>query len=255
MRILVLIFCSFLFSCQSKLDKPYDEKMKSCLTNELANKAIVVKYEQQDGLSSEKDGIKYYVGYFNAEIKFVANYNNLYTAGQKYKIVKGIISFMKTENGWNCQSFDLSASTLIKIKDEGDNNTHISSSNSDLPNSAIDSSKEINSNNVLAQYLSNYGQEYSGFCNDAPIRIKLMWNKDKTMNGVFYFTNKQNQLYVLTGNNYTDGVLQLELFSDNKKQALGEFRKSLDANFINWNGVLTSTTSNITYNFTIKRPR
>ncbi len=47
---------------------------------------IIESYAQQDGLSREKDGIKYYEGYFNAEFKFVANHSN-FQPGKRYKIV------------------------------------------------------------------------------------------------------------------------------------------------------------------------
>jgi len=125
----VLFSGVFLFSCSN--NKPGDEKMRACLSKELSNKAIVVSFDQQDGLAREKDGIKYYEGYFNAEIKFIANLNQ-FKAGDKYKIIRGTVSFMKTENGWNCQSFDLSAANLVKIKEQGDPSTHINAGDNNL---------------------------------------------------------------------------------------------------------------------------
>jgi len=129
----ITAFCILICSCNffSK-DKPTDDKMKECLGNELANKAIIESYEQQDGLTREKDGVKYYEGYFNAEIKFIANSAN-YKAGEQYKIIKGTISFMKTENGWNCQSFDMSASNLVKIKEQGESSEHINARENAVP--------------------------------------------------------------------------------------------------------------------------
>ena len=76
---LLFIVFRFFTACNS-VNKPSAAIMKECLTNELSNKAIVESYDQQDGLLREKDGVKYYEGYFNAEIKFVANTNN-YKAG------------------------------------------------------------------------------------------------------------------------------------------------------------------------------
>jgi len=119
---LLFIVFRFFTACNS-VNKPSAAIMKECLTNELSNKAIVESYDQQDGLLREKDGVKYYEGYFNAEIKFVANTNN-YKAGQRYKIIKGTVSFMKTEKGWNCQEFDISATNIVKIKEQGETSEH-----------------------------------------------------------------------------------------------------------------------------------
>jgi hypothetical protein len=139
---MLICSCNFL----SK-DKPTDDKMKECLGNELANKAIIVSYEQQDGLTREKDGVKYYEGYFNAEIKFIANSAN-YKAGEQYKIIKGTISFMKTENGWNCQSFDMSASNLVKIKEQGESSDHINAKEDNLPKQVLNQDDPQNESSI-----------------------------------------------------------------------------------------------------------
>jgi hypothetical protein len=115
-KLLLLINITFLLSCNLLYDKPSNEKMKECLSNELLNKAIVEGFDQQDGLTREKDGVKYYEGYFNAEIKFIANTSS-FSVGERYKIIKGTLSFMKTEKGWNCQQFDFSSSNFVKIND------------------------------------------------------------------------------------------------------------------------------------------
>jgi len=117
------IFSSCIFSCK---DKPSDDQLKECLANELSNKALIESFEQQDGLTREKDGVKYYEGYFNAEIKFVSN-SSTFNAGDRYKIIKGTVSFMKTEKGWNCQRFDMPVSNLVKIKEQGESSEHIDS--------------------------------------------------------------------------------------------------------------------------------
>ena len=97
----IVTFNVFVFQSCKNEDRPSEEKMSECLADELQNKAKILSYKLQDGLTKEKDGVKYYDGYFNAEVKFIANYNE-YVAGDQYKIIKGAISFIKTDNGWNC---------------------------------------------------------------------------------------------------------------------------------------------------------
>jgi hypothetical protein len=117
------LFIILLVSCKTN-NSPSEIKMKECLSNELSNKAIVESYEQQDGLTREKDGVKYYEGYFNAEVKFITNTGE-FKAGQRCKIIKATLSFMKTENGWNCQDFNIAASNIVKIKEQSENSEHI----------------------------------------------------------------------------------------------------------------------------------
>lgn len=114
--LLLTLFISFLFfnSCKESIDKPSDQSMKECLANHIENKIVIKNYQQIDGLSSEKDGVKYYEGYFNAEFTFISNYEN-FAAGDEYKIIKGVLKFIKTENGWNCMSFDFSNAELIQL--------------------------------------------------------------------------------------------------------------------------------------------
>lgn len=142
--------CTVLCACNAlSNEQPSQDKMKECLGNELANKAIIESYEQQDGLKREKDGVKYYEGYFNAEIKFIANYNN-YKAGEQYKIIKGTVSFMKTDNGWNCQGFDMSAAKLVEIKQQAE------SAESPKANQTNSPKQELNKeNSTPAQQPSN----------------------------------------------------------------------------------------------------
>ncbi len=127
-NVFFLFTLSFLCSCNIFSDKPSTEKMKVCLTNELSSKAIVVEFDQQDGLAREKDGVKYYEGYFNAEIKFITNYG-FYHAGESYKIIKGTLLFMKTEKGWNCQQFNFKSSNFVKINEGEMSTNNINSAN------------------------------------------------------------------------------------------------------------------------------
>lgn len=97
---------------------PEDNAMKKCLSSYFDDKIKISAYEHKDGLEKEKDGVKYYESYFNAEIKFIANYQH-YNAGDEYKIVNGVSSFIKTEKGWNCLELDFSKCQLIKLNDVG----------------------------------------------------------------------------------------------------------------------------------------
>ena len=124
MKLLSLLLFVFLLSCNSVSDKPSAEKLKECLSNELANKAVIEEFDQQDGLVREKDGVKYYECYFNAEVKFITNTDS-YNAGERYKIIHGTLSFMKTERGWNCQEFNWGSSNFVKIKEAGETSNHI----------------------------------------------------------------------------------------------------------------------------------
>ena len=102
-------------SCKNELaKKPNEETIKECLSNHFSDKIKISSYQHIDGLPQEKDRVQYYEGYFNAEIKFISNYED-FKAGDEYKIIKGVLHFMKTENGWNCQEFDFTGSQFIKL--------------------------------------------------------------------------------------------------------------------------------------------
>jgi hypothetical protein len=252
---ILLISINIFFSCNLK-DKPSDLKMKEGLTNELSNKAIVVKFEQQDGLFSEKDGVKYYEGYFNAEIKFIANYSVNYRVGERYKIIKGTLAFMKTENGWNCQSFDISAANLVKIKEEGDNISHISAgeSNIDKESNKNSSTDSTNQNKVMKLYDSYDGQEYFGEINSLNIRMKIIWKKNKTISAIYYFLDNPKNLNSWTGNNYTDGLLVISDNVSGENSREGKLIKSIDENSIVWSGKI-SNSSGEEEPVIIRRPR
>jgi hypothetical protein len=124
-RFCITFFFLIHISCNNLVkQKPTKNEIMQCVSREFTHKVIIENLEQQDGLSREKDGVKYYEGYFNAEIKFIAN-SGKFKAGEKYKILKGVVSFMKTENGWNCQSFEMSASNLVKINAEDESSGQI----------------------------------------------------------------------------------------------------------------------------------
>ena len=112
---LIILSVFTLFSCKNEfLQNPNEEEMKNCLSNYFSDKIKINSYQHLDGLQKESDGVKYYESYFNAEIKFISNYED-FRAGDEYKVLKGVSLFMKTEKGWNCQEFDFSKSELIKI--------------------------------------------------------------------------------------------------------------------------------------------
>lgn len=112
--LIILSVFTFL-SCKNEYSQnPDNEKMRNCLSNYFSNKIKINSYQHLDGLQKEIDGVKYYESYFNAEIKFISNYED-FRAGDEYKVLKGVLLFMKTEKGWNCQEFDFSKSELIKI--------------------------------------------------------------------------------------------------------------------------------------------
>ena len=94
-----LILLSFftLINCNNEHSKKPDENViKECLSNYFSNKIKINSYQHIDGLPKEKDGVKYYEGYFNAEINFISNYEN-FKAGDEYKIIKGVLRTM-TDN-------------------------------------------------------------------------------------------------------------------------------------------------------------
>jgi hypothetical protein len=226
---------SCLLTACTNSDKPTLDRMKECLSSELANKAIVLTLEQQDGLKSQKDGVNYYEGYFNAEIKFIANYLNLYKAGEKYKIIKGTLSFMKTENGWNCQSFDMSSANLVKIKEVGDNTNHIDASENQ---SKVASTSEDNNQNssILSIYNSDDGQEYTGTINGNDINLKIKWKSNKTLSGIYYIIDNPTNIISWNGTNFNDGEIQITEFNGSSKIGDGKLVKSIDGNTITWAG-------------------
>lgn len=109
---LIIISIFTLVSCNDISQKPNEEVMKNCLSDYFSEKIKIISYQQVDGLQKEKDGVKYYEGYFNAEIKFISNYED-FKVGDEYKILKGVLLFIKSERGWNCQEFDFSNSEFI----------------------------------------------------------------------------------------------------------------------------------------------
>jgi len=208
----VLAICfTFLGCTSSKSDKPSNEKMKDCLSNELLNKAIIEGYDQQDGLTREKDGVKYYEGYFNAEIKFIAN-TDAYKAGDRYKIIKGTLSFMKTENGWNCQQFDFSSANLVKIKEEGEDANHVNGTDpkNNLQQTEIQTTSnqpsqptQTNSDN-FNYYAKGFGRypetsnriiEYSDISNLSSRDLKIMRNEIFARHGYIFKTSDMVQYF------------------------------------------------------------
>lgn len=112
---LIIISVFTILSCKNEFSKSPDEDvMKNCLSNYFSDKIKINSYQHLDGLLKESDGVKYYESYFNAEVKFISNFED-FRAGDEYKVLKGVLLFMKTEKGWNCQEFDFSKSELIKI--------------------------------------------------------------------------------------------------------------------------------------------
>lgn len=156
----LIILSSFtLFSCKNEFSQsPNEEVMKNCLSNYFSDKIKINSYQHLDGLQKESDGVKYYESYFNAEIKFISNYEN-FRAGDEYKVLKGVLSFMKTEKGWNCQEFDFSKSELIKI-----NKFEITSENNTRENKIFKNQNKNFTNNEsqIRDIVNNY---YSAISN------------------------------------------------------------------------------------------
>ena len=137
--------------------------MKNCLSDYFSNKIKINSYQHLDGLLKEKDGVKYYEGYFNAEIKFISNYSE-YQAGDEYKILTGVLQFIKTENGWNCQEFDFTNSELIKLNKF--ENKNLDKTQIESPNSVNSTFKSNNSDNNYSEdeiknVINNYYQAIS----------------------------------------------------------------------------------------------
>jgi len=191
---LASLFC--LVSCNnSSIDKPSDDKMRECLGNELANKVIIESYIQEDGLTREKDGVKYYEGYFNADIKFIANYNN-FKVGEQYKIIKGTVAFMKTENGWNCQSFDMSAANLVKIKVQGENSDHINSDEfDDVPNQTTSQSSTVSKTHGTYPQGTDKLLTASDISNLSKSQLKIMRNEIFARHGYIFKTTDMQQYF------------------------------------------------------------
>jgi len=195
-----MVLSIFILSCTNFLkDKPSYDKMKECLADELANKAIVNSYEQQDGLTREKDGVKYYEGYFNAEIKFIANYGK-FKAGEQYKIIKGTVSFMKTENGWNCQTFDISSANLIKIKEQGESSEHNSSNEEEVipkQQSTCQTSPPVNSSEISGVFPQSSERilTVSDISGLTKWQLKIMRNEIFARHGYIFKTPDMQQYF------------------------------------------------------------
>jgi hypothetical protein len=76
---------------------------------------VIESLEERDGVIKEKDGVKYYDSYINADIKFTSETKG-FSAGKRYKIVKGHIAFIQTDKGWNCQEVNIGDEEMIEIK-------------------------------------------------------------------------------------------------------------------------------------------
>ena len=105
----------FLFSCAFFSNKPKPDQLKSCLADYYSNRIVIESLEERDGVIKEKDGVKYYDSYINADIKFTSETKG-FSAGKRYKIVKGHIAFIKTDKGWNCQEVNIGDEEMIEIK-------------------------------------------------------------------------------------------------------------------------------------------
>lgn len=172
---LIILSVFTLFSCKNEfLQNPNEEEMKNCLSNYFSDKIKINSYQHLDGLQKESDGVKYYESYFNAEIKFISNYED-FRAGDEYKVLKGVSLFMKTEKGWNCQEFDFSKSELIKINkfETTQENSESKEFNNKNSENTVYSNQNVNSENnesKIKGIIDNYynaisNKDYNEFYN------------------------------------------------------------------------------------------
>ncbi|MEG2077859.1 hypothetical protein [Chryseobacterium sp.] len=191
-----LILLSFftLINCNNEHSKKPDENViKECLSNYFSNKIKINSYQHIDGLPKEKDGVKYYEGYFNAEINFISNYEN-FKAGDEYKIIKGVLHFMKTENGWNCQEFDFTGSQFIKLN-KFDTQTsatiYETNQNIDSTNTVYTSqeSEQDVSDNAVKNVVNNYykaisNKDFNEFYNIFSPHVNFFGKPDYTVSEI-----------------------------------------------------------------------
>lgn len=77
------------------------------------------------------------------------------------------------------------------------------------------------------------GQRYSGNIGNSAAVFDLVWKKDKSVSGVYFYNSSPSQTYSVSGNNYRDGELEL---SDNSGGASIKMYKTLTRDKVCWSG-------------------
>lgn len=91
------------------------------------------------------------------------------------------------------------------------------------------------------------GTKYSGSIGNSNAIFNLVWNKNKTVSGSYYFTSNPSQSYTLSGTNYRDGEIELQEYGN--MNARIKMYKSVQGKVLCWNGNYYASNGNLTINF------
>ncbi len=90
-----------------------------------------------------------------------------------------------------------------------------------------------------AQSKTYYG-ELAG--ND--IKGTLTFNKDETVSGSYYYTSSPSRVYKITGTNFVQGEIEMNVYYAGRRVSSGTITKTLTESYVIWEGELWLEDSN-----------
>ncbi|HQU84899.1 MAG TPA: hypothetical protein PKY59_17300, partial [Pyrinomonadaceae bacterium] len=83
-------------------------------------------------------------------------------------------------------------------------------------------------------------KSYSGNVGGTPATFNLVWNKNKSISGSFYYNSSPNVIYTVSGSNYSEGSSDLRVSQGSNVVGQMSLGKTLEGNQLCWQGNFSS---------------
>ena len=91
-------------------------------------------------------------------------------------------------------------------------------------------------------------QFYTGFLDDYSVEAEITWNANKTINGSYSLTRGVYWAeFNISGNNYVDGKIKIDVFFDGRRTGGGTLNKTLKNKIIVWSGDIINNDGSRSY--------
>jgi hypothetical protein len=77
---------------------------------------------------------------------------------------------------------------------------------------------------------------YNGNIGGSPVSFNLVWNRDKTISGSFFYQSNPGNVYIVRGTNYVEGSSELRVSHGNDFVGQMTLAKSIEGNTLCWQG-------------------
>lgn len=88
---------------------------------------------------------------------------------------------------------------------------------------------------------------YNGTVGGSSAAFNLVWNKNKTISGNYYFSSSPNNIYSISGTNYVEGTSELRVFQGNTYVGQMTLEKSLEGSNLCWQGNFSSQNQHVRF--------